>query len=393
MSLMGEEILIQGLIHDLRFSNNNAILKSSCSQWDVANNSDDEISDLSDAIKSVASSSGVDARFILAIVMQESNGCVRAPTTNYGVRNPGLMQDHDGAGTCNDASVSNPCPASEIKQMITDGTEGTTAGDGLKQVIAQAGTSDVSKYYIAARLYNSGSLASGGNLGGGIATHCYASDIANRLVGWATGASSCVESTVGALTTTSGTIPDENSGSDSGSSSTTEAAVSTTPEATPTATETPVTTSAAASVTDTPGGAFAELTGKKGVSEATATATSSAEASSTTPEATTTADPTTAVAATPNPTISTVIVSPLPSTTSAEVTSTSTSAAAATTAASTGAETAGSSCSTEGLWNCIDGTSFQQCASGVWSVVQSLADGMQCTEGQSTVFGLSAKSS
>ena len=47
--------------------------------------------------------------------MQESKGCVRAPTTNNGVRNPGLMQSHNGRGTCNEGgNVKNPCPASEV---------------------------------------------------------------------------------------------------------------------------------------------------------------------------------------------------------------------------------------------------------------------------------------
>jgi hypothetical protein len=135
-------------------------------------------------------------------MMQESNGCVRAPTTNYGVRNPGLMQSHNGAGTCNDASVVNPCPASEVAQMITDGTAGTSSGDGLKQCIAQTGATDASMYYKAARIYNSGSIASTGNLGQGVATHCYASDIANRLTGWSSGPSQCSSDTVETMTGT-----------------------------------------------------------------------------------------------------------------------------------------------------------------------------------------------
>lgn len=63
----------------------------SCTQFGVDNNSDEENSNLKSAISDVASSSGVDARYILSIVMQESKGCVRAPTTTYSVRNPGLM--------------------------------------------------------------------------------------------------------------------------------------------------------------------------------------------------------------------------------------------------------------------------------------------------------------
>jgi hypothetical protein len=132
--------------------------------------------------------------------MQESNGCVRAPTTNYGVRNPGLMQSHNGAGTCNDGTVQNPCPASQVMQMIQDGTAGTSSGDGLKQCLAETGAADVSMYYKAARIYNSGSIASTKNLGQGVATHCYASDIANRLTGWVSGPSDCTPDAVAALT-------------------------------------------------------------------------------------------------------------------------------------------------------------------------------------------------
>ncbi|KAL1970742.1 hypothetical protein VTN77DRAFT_2576 [Rasamsonia byssochlamydoides] len=41
-------------------------------------------------------------------------------------------------------------------------------------------------------------------------------------------------------------------------------------------------------------------------------------------------------------------------------------------------------CSPEGQWNCIGGNSFQRCASGVWSAVESLAAGTSCTAGQAT---------
>ncbi|KAK4455128.1 hypothetical protein QBC34DRAFT_490228 [Podospora aff. communis PSN243] len=38
-------------------------------------------------------------------------------------------------------------------------------------------------------------------------------------------------------------------------------------------------------------------------------------------------------------------------------------------------------CTTEGAWNCIDGTSFQRCASGQWSPVIPMAPGTTCTPG------------
>ncbi|PMD28204.1 carbohydrate-binding module family 50 protein [Hyaloscypha hepaticicola] len=220
------------------FNMNKAVMSASCTQFGVADNSDAEISEISTAIQSVSASTGIDARFILAIMMQESNGCVRAPTTNYGVVNPGLMQSHNGAGSCNDGTVQNPCPQSEVTQMITDGTAGTSSGDGLKQCLAQAGTTDVSMYYKAARIYNSGSIASTKNLGQGIATHCYASDIANRLTGWSSGPSSCTPDAVAALTTTvnSNLASSDNTGS-------TGADSVSTPPASTTAAAAPVVTS------------------------------------------------------------------------------------------------------------------------------------------------------
>lgn len=160
-------------------------MEKSCRQYNVDLNTQQEVADMYDAIQYAAAATFVDHRFILAIVMQESGGCVRAPTSNYGVPNPGLMQDHNGSATCNDGyTVQNPCPGETIMQMIQEGTGGTTWGDGLAQCLNSAGTSDVSAFYMAARRYNSGSIDESGDLGEGIATHCYASDVANRLTGW-----------------------------------------------------------------------------------------------------------------------------------------------------------------------------------------------------------------
>jgi hypothetical protein len=60
-----------------------------------------------------------------------------------------------------------------------------------KEATAQYGVTQSRAFYIAARLYNSGSVASSGDLGGGIATHCYSSDIANRLTGWVSADHKC----------------------------------------------------------------------------------------------------------------------------------------------------------------------------------------------------------
>ncbi|KAJ5875669.1 uncharacterized protein N7473_013016 [Penicillium subrubescens] len=219
---------------DDMFDANKEIMGSSCSQWGVPDTTEAEMATMKTAINKIAGESGVDARFILAIIMQESNGCVRVHTTNNGVVNPGLMQSHNGKGSCNTGisspeNVQNPCPESEIEQMIRDGTMGTTEGDGLQQLIeANGGTGDVTAYYKAARCYNSGSIASGGNLGAGIATHCYASDIANRLLGWASGTSSCNDGTISTLTGSNW------SGSSSSGSSSSSSSPTTTSSANPT---------------------------------------------------------------------------------------------------------------------------------------------------------------
>lgn len=175
------------------WKNNQDVISQSCSQFGQANPSEREISDLREAVQQVAGETLVDHRFILAIIMQESKGCVRVPTTNWGVSNPGLMQGHGGIGTCYGID---PCPKSSIVQMIEDGTSGTTSGDGLATLLDKFIPSvldgEVAQgYYKAARAYNSGSVAASGNLQDGGATHCYASDIANRLTGWVNAQTSC----------------------------------------------------------------------------------------------------------------------------------------------------------------------------------------------------------
>ncbi|KIN01692.1 hypothetical protein OIDMADRAFT_179013 [Oidiodendron maius Zn] len=337
---------------DDMFNANLDILADSCSQFGVANNQDSENESMRTAIKNVGASTGVDPRFILAIVMQESNGCVRAPTTNYGVENPGLMQSHNGAGTCNSGSnVQNPCPIAEITSMIQDGTNGTPDGPGLKQLIAQAGTSDDSKYYIAARMYNSGSVAAGGNLGAGIATHCYATDVANRLVGWSSGPTSCNSNTIGSLTGIDTLFSGRVYSNDDSTPAPSSAAV---------APASSTTTTSVATPTQTPGGVFIESPSPVAPTPVASTSTISVASPVNTGK--TIAD----------------VAPPAPA---APVTGTGTAIAA------------GTACSSEGEWNCINATSFQQCGSGVWSPVQALAAGTECKSGQSATIQITEASS
>lgn len=55
-----------------------------------------------------------------------------------------------------------------------------------------------------------------------------------------------------------------------------------------------------------------------------------------------------------------------------------------------GGYASGTACSEEGAWNCIGGTSFQRCASGMWSPVQAMAAGVSCEAGVSTEFKMTA---
>ncbi|KAK7227568.1 hypothetical protein V2G26_015571 [Clonostachys chloroleuca] len=163
-----------------------AYTNGACKYLGVGANSAAENNAMKAAIKQVGTDSGLDARFILAAVFQESSGCVRVKTsysTNEGYRNPGLLQCFNGKHTCNDpkagVSLRTPCPDDQIKGMITDGA------------------TDVSKYYKGALLYNSGVMPESGNLGKGRSNPCYSSDIANRLMGWSADSSPCNRNTVG----------------------------------------------------------------------------------------------------------------------------------------------------------------------------------------------------
>ena len=170
-----------------RWIDNQKILNNSCGQYNQANNSPQEIEQIDLAIHEKARTHNVDPRFILATVVQESGGCVRAPTTKNATPNPGLMQSFGGA-SCHGQV---PCPSETIRQMVEDGTGGTAVGEwdnGLGPNINRAGSRDALGMYRAAQMYNSGYHAyyPGKNLGlGWVGTPCYASDIANRLMGWA----------------------------------------------------------------------------------------------------------------------------------------------------------------------------------------------------------------
>ena len=98
------------------FQMNEIQMRTSCEQYNTTNNSQQEIKDIRHAIDSVANNTDIDKRFVLAVIMQESKGCVRVPTTSLTVTNPGLMQDHGGNATCNvDGEPQVPCPTAQVR--------------------------------------------------------------------------------------------------------------------------------------------------------------------------------------------------------------------------------------------------------------------------------------
>jgi hypothetical protein len=105
------------------------------------------------------------------------------------------MQDHNGKFDCI-GKAADQCTTDLINGMLADGVTGTMyvgadGGSGLQQTFGLAaskgGKEDAQKYYIAARLYNSGdnSYTAGGDLSNAAgATGSYTSDIAGRLTGY-----------------------------------------------------------------------------------------------------------------------------------------------------------------------------------------------------------------
>jgi hypothetical protein len=163
--------------------------------YNATNNSDEETQTLYDAIAIVSRETRVDHRFILAAIMQETKGCVRAITTESpdGIRNPGILQSFKGTHSCNDIDKKPqvPCPRDVIIGQVRDGVAGTDEGDDAHgfavDINLQAdveGVEFAEAYYRAARVYNSGAIDDSGDLGEGKGTRCYVSDLANRLTGW-----------------------------------------------------------------------------------------------------------------------------------------------------------------------------------------------------------------
>ena len=91
-----------------------------------------------------------------------------------------------------------------------------------------------------------------------------------------------------------------------------------------------------------------------------------------------------------SPVIATPVASPAPSAAAPNVSSgSSNNGSSSPSTTSAGALTG--ACTPEGEWNCVGGNSFQQCASGAWSVLQPMAQGTSCSPGQGQSLTMGAK--
>ncbi|KAL9114594.1 MAG: hypothetical protein Q9227_001272 [Pyrenula ochraceoflavens] len=143
----------------------------------VAGDTDADVANIKDAVQQVARQTGVEARVIVCIIMQESSGNVGvATTTNQdGSHTGGLMQALGSPGFPGKHGLTQH----EITSMVEAGTKHFKGN--LNQI---GGDHDSAEHiYWALRLYNSGRLDKS-NLSNGLgATDSYVSDVANRLTG------------------------------------------------------------------------------------------------------------------------------------------------------------------------------------------------------------------
>ncbi|KAF1967652.1 hypothetical protein BU23DRAFT_435365, partial [Bimuria novae-zelandiae CBS 107.79] len=158
------------------------VLSSSCAPTYGANNSPLENDAIKVSIPEAANYANVPPGLLFSMMMQESDGCVRVGSTAAAVTNPGLMQSNNGEGNCVGLE---PCPPEMIRRMLMDGA-GQNREYGLRQAVdLYSDAPSPAKFFRAARAYNAGPLGVvPGHLEQGGATRCYASDIANRLLGW-----------------------------------------------------------------------------------------------------------------------------------------------------------------------------------------------------------------
>lgn len=199
---------------------NRKVMLESCAQYSVESNNDTDINNLRDMIMEVSHDKMVDATFILAIVLQESQGCVRRPnaTSKEGLSTLNGVLLGKGTAKCEGLAA---CQRSTIREMLENGGSGVPESDLRSLVAAIEKNTDHNpqhslNYYRAAYVYSTAVANIPARFEDAIPRHCYVSDVANRLVGWVGHNSTgyCDDSgSSGATGSTSSTMSDSNTAS------------------------------------------------------------------------------------------------------------------------------------------------------------------------------------
>ncbi|KAK8238277.1 hypothetical protein HDK90DRAFT_220695 [Phyllosticta capitalensis] len=181
----------QWISFDALWKTNIAAIQKQQNYLITVNNVTRNINDvIRDKILLVSEQDKVDARLILAVMMQESTGKLDVACT--GVANCGIMQGPPGSKPYNPST-----PLMSIEAMIRSGVEGQygswpSGGPGIAWYLQSGATeswtgmTQAGNPYQTLRAYNSGKVCNPSNLdltcNGGTAS--YVNDIANRLLGW-----------------------------------------------------------------------------------------------------------------------------------------------------------------------------------------------------------------
>lgn len=143
--------------------------------------------DIHTALLTVSTESNIDARFLLALLLQETSGRASTPCTGPTPR-CGLLHSPKG-------SLFNPShPYKSILRMLRDGVHGSARrGPGLHDLLIGkpkfAGV-EVGDYWSVARAYESGEVREGDLewvrrvSGKGKGERGFVNDVANRVMGW-----------------------------------------------------------------------------------------------------------------------------------------------------------------------------------------------------------------
>lgn len=172
---------------------------SSCAKYGVTGMSATEVRDLKDAIYQAAFLANMYASAILALILQETGGCVRVPKTSDGLLEGVLRTRVEGGGyNCDRDTLfeGQDCSYDNMKHMVYRGLFEPDVGFRIaveKGAALHPHDDYEVRYYWGVRIRKSQ-----GNFHRALPMEkypegnpCYVSDFANRMVGWVGSESPC----------------------------------------------------------------------------------------------------------------------------------------------------------------------------------------------------------